>query len=586
MWSPRADLGPKSGSGSCGYPRDDNTPLLLIFDGLDELTTKEEEAKRHAREILFQLRQMLTQMNTDGTEVRAMVLGRNVACQDALKAASLPLPIMLNVAPIIQMTRKTCLLNAPEKDDVEDFFDTAELCDLDQRETYWRTWAKLKGEAPDDIPKAITAKGMEELNAEPLLLHLLINSDYCKNSWEDAAENPNLVYEDILKKVYERNHLKDHFKSLDLTEADFLDLMECLGLAAWRGNGRTGDSEDFARVRELHLDKERQFEKIGAVDLDSVALNIHARRGVDGEGFEFIHKRFGEFLAVRGLVAHACRIADILIERDYPKNRTAEWIELLGPCAIKRELLPFLWREAMHVGSKNIDRTIARKDALTEFYNFVLANGFPISGRAKTFREEEGTQRRAEHALLAVASGLALSIPVQDAEEDEAPQHLLNVNFEGGSKSPHVMLNRLAAGPEGTGLANLARLKLAGADLIGASLYTANLREANLGRAHLNEADLEATELRGAFMSGAFMSGANLVRADLRGANLGGAYLSGANLFGANLRGANLCGANLSGALDLSLIAVNSAKGNAETKLPDYIDRSEVTWLQDDEADD
>lgn len=72
--------------------------------------------------------------------------------------------------------------------------------------------------------------------------------------------------------------------------------------------------------------------------------------------------------------------------------------------------------------------------------------------------------------------------------------------------------------------------------------------------------------------------GSNLQNADLRGANLRGALFIAADLkyadlrksdlIGADLRDADISGADLRGSIFLTQAQVNSAKGNAETKLP------------------
>lgn len=82
---------------------------------------------------------------------------------------------------------------------------------------------------------------------------------------------------------------------------------------------------------------------------------------------------------------------------------------------------------------------------------------------------------------------------------------------------------------------------------------------------------------------GANLFGANLQKANLQGANLRGAYLIAANLKDADLRGAdvigadfrdaNLSGANLTGTIFLTQAQINSAKGDANTKLPPVLTR-------------
>jgi hypothetical protein len=77
--------------------------------------------------------------------------------------------------------------------------------------------------------------------------------------------------------------------------------------------------------------------------------------------------------------------------------------------------------------------------------------------------------------------------------------------------------------------------------------------------------------------------GANLRNSDLRGADLRGAVLIAADLtdsdlrwcdvLGLDLRDATVDGADLSEAIYLTQVQVNSAKGNAETRLPAGFDR-------------
>ena len=111
--------------------------------------------------------------------------------------------------------------------------------------------------------------------------------------------------------------------------------------------------------------------------------------------------------------------------------------------------------------------------------------------------------------------------------------------------------------------ANLQEARLILANLQGAILLLANLQGAKLNGANLQEANLPMANLQGALLTGASLQGA-----DLTGANLRGADLSNANLQGASLQWAILTGANLQGALELTQQQLNSACGDAETKLP------------------
>jgi len=88
------------------------------------------------------------------------------------------------------------------------------------------------------------------------------------------------------------------------------------------------------------------------------------------------------------------------------------------------------------------------------------------------------------------------------------------------------------------------------------------------GRAELPGADLVGRSFRGADLCGANLRGAYLLGADLRAANL-----SHADLTGADLRAADLRKANLATSIFVTQFQVNTAKGDAATRLPRALTR-------------
>jgi hypothetical protein len=95
-----------------------------------------------------------------------------------------------------------------------------------------------------------------------------------------------------------------------------------------------------------------------------------------------------------------------------------------------------------------------------------------------------------------------------------------------------------------------------------------DLREAGLHYADLTGAHLRGAYLTGAYLERAHLERAHLERAHLRDAYLTGAYLEGAYLEGTDLRGTRLEGADLGGAQGVTQPQVDSAIGDARTKLP------------------
>lgn len=87
--------------------------------------------------------------------------------------------------------------------------------------------------------------------------------------------------------------------------------------------------------------------------------------------------------------------------------------------------------------------------------------------------------------------------------------------------------------------------------------------------------DLIGADLRRTDMRGTNLRGACLIAADLRGADL-----SGADLIGADLRDANLSDADLTNSIFITQAQINTAKGDAETKLPLSVSRP-AQWIMD-----
>lgn len=579
---------PTGNDGSAGFPENPvewvkagNRPLLLVFDGLDEITHNSEQAKEIARSFVQNVQRLADGLTSDGTRVHALVLGRNAACQEGLKAAALPFDTMLNVAPIRELEQDD-LRVAQQKRFHQHQIDIPEIenhLGRDQRPEYWQMWQKSQGLSKSDPPEAVTNDALSDLNVEPLLLHLLILSDYCEGSWKEAAENRNLVYRDILSKIHQRN-VKERKTGMALDEDAFFLLMECLGLAAWRGNLRTGDEAVYNTIRDLHAVSLKSKEVFKNSDLKSMVLQTHARK-VDGAepGFEFIHKSFGEYLTARALITLGQRTQRKMMNEDDPldeESAASEWVKLVGDAELTPELIRFLRDEARRVS--DVEKLEAVQSALERLLSWAVTNGMPVQFTSPgSFRAKETAQRCAETALLAVSTSVAyqrarLAPKKARLKIDWAaapPIHFLHrIHATTGGCSrlvlgPLVMKQEdlMRADLSGAHLsgADLSFAHLSGADLSLAKLSGADLSGAHMSGAHLRGANLSGADLSGAHLRGAKLSGANLSGADLRGANLSGAHLRGANLSGADLRGANFSGANLSGA-DLQSTELDACK--------------------------
>lgn len=592
---------------------EDEKPLLLIFDGLDELSPKEEKATEVTRKFVAAVNSMLRSTE----DIKAVVLGRPTACQEAMEAVEFELPreTLLHVAPLIPLAEDGepfGVLDGLQEGEVIKVEAPDGLMLRDQRTGFWQRWATLVGDQAETVPPAITSAQMGELNSEPLLLYLLILSGYAGDKWEEALGNRNVVYQAIFARVFERNKMREDFLTAGIDEPDFFGLMECLGLAAWQGNGRTGTDEEFDQLRDLHMRHRKSALKgVEGASLRGAAVNFYTRRDLGGEGgFEFLHKSFGEYLSARGVINFGRRLVKAMSRDDEPitvEEAAKRWVDLIGEAELSEQVIRFACDEVRLLSENDAVRIVEAKETLTCVFNWSLRHGMPVhqarEGNA-SYRTLETRQRCAESALLLVLSALARTLPEQKDGSHYARfvfphslglfDMLQRLNVSQG-RTARELLSRVDA--SGFGLedvdlfrANLYRANLSGSNLFGANLSSANLSEANLisanlYRANLNSSNLSRTHLSGANLVDANLSGSNLTRTDLNSARLNGADLRDAILRKANLKladcnrvridSARLQSANLKGAKNLTQEQIDSAEGNSETVLPEGLVRPE-----------
>ena len=114
-----------------------------------------------------------------------------------------------------------------------------------------------------------------------------------------------------------------------------------------------------------------------------------------------------------------------------------------------------------------------------------------------------------------------------------------------------------------------SKVEFAGANLSGARLAKLDVSRSNFTGANLAGADLTKAELTRCDFAGADLSGAKLKLANLERTSLTGATLTGADFTDTYLYRTLLAGADLSQASGLQQKQLDSACGDAKTKLPD-----------------
>lgn len=119
----------------------DSDPLLLIFDGLDELTKPGDVADEMTRQFVQEVRQSLGIWNTHRRRFLVLMTGRTVVAQAHRHGLGLTEHQRLAVLPYLVEEDGREELERSEAGD----FDAHEKLEVDQRQGWWAKYAEVKG---------------------------------------------------------------------------------------------------------------------------------------------------------------------------------------------------------------------------------------------------------------------------------------------------------------------------------------------------------------------------------------------------------------------------------------------------------
>ncbi|MCA2654184.1 pentapeptide repeat-containing protein [Microcystis sp. M061S2] len=551
-------------------PSDQDLRLLIIFDGLDELSMQGKIAQEVVQNFINEVRDQVKSFNNNKTRLQVLISGRDVVVQSNKNNFKKPQQII------------TILPYWVDKSD--NFSDDDNLLKVDQRHQWWQQYGQAKGKNYAQLPPELSGENLQEITAQPLLNYLIALTFERDEVQFSQETNLNNIYENLLKAVYERGYEKNspgHRAIEGITEKDFVLILMEIALSCWHGNGRTTTVREIEEhcenngLKNLLKNFQDSFQSDSQGSITRLLTAFYFRESGDLRGsektFEFTHKSFGEYLTARRIVDRVKQIHKKLqdSENDYdndydPRQALIAWATLCGPTAIDEYLFSFVVNQ-MQLQSP--DEVKQWQKTLGDLIKYLLVKGMPMEGlkNRPNFQEEMRQARNAEEALLAVFNACGRVTKEIFSIQWPSPEAFGNwlARLQGQRidyKHMFVLdclsfldLQNCLLIHRDLGRANLERANLEGANLEGAILKRANLEWANLVGAILEMAILEMANLVGANLVGANLAGANLEGANLEGANLVGAILEMAilemaNLVGANLEGANLEGTNLEGA--------------------------------------
>ena len=568
--------------------------LIILFDGLDELSMQGSILTDVANRFLREVERNVTRYNNRINKLQVLISGRDVVVQQNESEFRKDGQI-LRLLPYY--------LNDEEKKDLDD---KNKLLKVDQRNIWWKKYGQVKGKKYKRLPKALQNKELDEITAQPLLNYLVALS-YERGKIKFSSEtNLNELYHDLLVAVFDRSYAEG--KTLKVIGkfkfTEFARMLEEIATASWHGDGRTTTVKDIEQhffdsgLKRLLDDFIKDAEK-GVISLLAAFYFRQAGQTLSGsQTFEFTHKSFGEYLTAKRIINKIFQIDTKLCEHEICYDDgwnirfcLMEWIRLFGPKDIDSDLVKFIRNELILMFDNNREKMTKLHETIIKLVNQTLKNGLPMERMDPhpSYKIANEQAINSEKALLIILSLIAQQTdnisaivwPSKTSFGDwlgrmcqqrvDRNQYILNFlnnlnvnnmklplkDLFGSNLNNSSLINvdmQLAI----LRFAQLMNANLENALLIDIDLQFANLTNAKLKRAHLRGADLRKTNLlkanlegavlRGADLRGTYLLEANLLKANLHEANLEGADLRGAHLLEANLLKANLHKANLEGA--------------------------------------
>ena len=555
-------------------------PLLIVFDGLDELALQGRIAREVAQSFIREVQRKVERFNQRQVLLKVLITGREIVVQDNSSEFRQPHQILYLLPYFIPEDKR-------EQDNNERYVDPHQWLATDRRQAWWKRYGAISGKSYDGLPPELNRGNLIEITAQPLLNYLVALS-YAQGKLAFTEEtNLNQIYYSLLQAVYERGYEQNrrHATLQGMAQRDFVRILEEIALASWHGDGRTTTVKEI----EAHCENSglrnllKVFEAGAEAGITRLLAAFYFRQSGglrEGERtFEFTHKSFGEYLTARRIVRCIARI-HIMLQRRVEdvdegwdtREALVEWAKICGSSTwMSHYLFDFVKDE---IRLQEPEQVAQWQITLVELVNVVMRHRMPMEQLAPrtAFYREAICARHAEESLLAALHACARVTQTVSNVDWPWPQSfgglLGTLQGQRTSNENPVILQSLGylnlrncilrgkdlrgANLRGSDLqgvdlrnADLSYVNLQGTPLKDVNLAKASLRNALLQKTTLKNVDLAEANLRGVILSGATIEDVDLAKASLRGAFLRRTILKNVDLAEANLRGADLSGATI-----------------------------------------
>lgn len=357
---------------------DSQTKILLIFDGLDELSKQGKHASELAKEFVYEVQRKAVNINREEIKLYIILTGRELTIQNQLASFRRPFQVV-NLLPYYNSDTKI-------------YIDKNKYLDVYLRDLWWNKYSNLKGLNYEKFPAELKSPRLDEITAQPLLNYLVALTYERKVVKFDDNTNLNEIFRDLIKAVFDRQYEKKQHKvitELNLSETNFLRVLEEIAISAWHsGDIRTTTIQKI----EQHIENNnlgalfKEFQLGAQAGITRLLTAFYFRqKGIDADQnktFEFTHKSFGEYLASRRIIGIILLLSKKIIAHDRDpdegndrKTALKKVIQILGVIPIDNYLFSFLSNE---IKLYSIDEVNNLQSNIISLIEFAMLNGMPI----------------------------------------------------------------------------------------------------------------------------------------------------------------------------------------------------------------
>ena len=367
------------------------TPLLLIFDGLDELAASTQVSEAISATFLRELNTTLR--NWDHQPVWVIVTGRDAIFGNIEGPTTAPPGERFQLLPYHVRRRRT-------------YHDPDSLLLTDNRKEAFRRFAEAKGQPSDDLPEMYRNRNLHDVSAEPLLNYFLLTSGPDKISDGNLAQ----IYSTLFERLHACNRQDAGKPAAGLDQEIFDQVFEAMAVAAWRTGGTRAASWDEVLTEVDREDSYLQSAQSKLRDaFDTQMLDRGAQkpfrlaaaffsRNEQATGVEFTHKSFGDYLYARRLAkAIASMAEELILTPAVEEGMLHRWEKLTSDRRMSQEVRRFLELEIeATVGTETLAK---RHNVLTSVVERVFREGWQVTSETPPRRvEQRGSQM--EEALF------------------------------------------------------------------------------------------------------------------------------------------------------------------------------------------